>query len=161
MRTLTAIALLLSFCSSINAAPPAKNVVLIMSDDLKASVLGCYGDPHCQTPNIDRLADRGMLFEHAYCQGTSCRPSRLSMMYSQYPRKKAKAGANLGEHLIDHAWHTARVGKIYHMRVPGDIIAGTNGDDVSSTWVERYNSQGLEAHTPGDYACLNLNIFSY
>ena len=160
MRTLTAIALLLSFCSSINAAPPAKNVVLIMSDDLKASVLGCYGDPHCQTPNIDRLADRGMLFEHAYCQGTSCRPSRLSMMYSQYPRKKAKAGANLGEHLIDHAWHTARVGKIYHMRVPGDIIAGTNGDDVSSTWVERYNSQGLEAHTPGDYACLNLNIFT-
>ena len=43
--------------------------------------------------------------------------------------------------------------------VPGDIIAG-NGEDVASTWTERFNSPGLEAHTPGDYACLNLNIFT-
>jgi len=46
------------------------------------------------------------------------------------------------------------------MRVPGDIIAGTDGDDVPATWTEKFNSQGNEAHTPGDYACLNLNIFT-
>ncbi len=46
------------------------------------------------------------------------------------------------------------------MRVPGDIIAGTNGLDVASSWTERFNSPGLEAHTPGAYACLNLNVFS-
>lgn len=79
------------------------------------------------------------------------------MMYSQY---QGKGDVNLGEHLIKNGWHTARVGKIYHMRVPGDIIAGTNGEDVASTWTQRFNSQGKEAHTPGDYACLNLNIFT-
>ena len=46
------------------------------------------------------------------------------------------------------------------MRVPGDIIAGTDGKDVASSWTERFNSKGLEAHTPGDYACLNRNIFT-
>ena len=46
------------------------------------------------------------------------------------------------------------------MRVPGDIIDGTDGADVASSWTEKFNSAGREAHTPGDYACLNLNIFT-
>ena len=134
-----------------------RNVLLIVSDDLKASVLGCYGDEVCQTPNIDSLARRGMLFRRAYCQATWCAPSRQSFMHSRY---RGATEINLGLHLRDNGFHTARVGKIYHMRVPGDTIAGTNGNDVSSTWSERYNAAGLEAHTPGDYACLNLNIFT-
>ena len=134
-----------------------KNVLFIISDDLKASVLGCYGDPFCKTPNIDQLAKNGMVFERAYCQGTSCGPSRQSLMFSRY---QGKAEVNLGQHFRENGWYTARVGKIYHMRVPGDIIAGTNGLDVASSWTERFNSPGLEAHTPGDYACLNLNVFT-
>jgi len=78
-------------------------------------------------------------------------------MYSRY---KAKGDVTLGQHLIQHDRYSARVGKIFHMRVPGDIIAGTDGLDVAATWTERFNSQGNEAHTPGDYACLNLNIFT-
>ena len=49
-----------------------KNVLFIISDDLRANVLGCYGDRFCKTPNIDELARNGMLFNRAYCQGTSC-----------------------------------------------------------------------------------------
>lgn len=139
------------------AEPEIRNVVMIVSDDLKASVLGAYGDPFCKTPHIDRLAAQGMVFERAYCQGVHCAPSRRSFMYSRY---QDVGPVNLGEHFQDHGWFSARVGKIYHMRVPGDIIAGTNGLDVASSWTERYNSTGLEAHTPGDYACLNLNIFT-
>ncbi len=139
------------------ATPPIKNVLFIISDDLKASVLGCYGDRFCQTPNIDALARRGLVFDRAYCQGTSCGPSRQSFMFSRY---KDRANVNLGEHFKANGWYTARVGKIYHMRVPGDIIAGTNGLDVATSWTERFNSTGLEAHTPGDYACLNLNVFT-
>ena len=138
-------------------AAAVKNVLFIISDDLKASVLGCYGDPRCKTPNIDKLARRGLVFERAYCQGTSCGPSRQSFMFSKY---KGQGKINLGQHFKENGWYSARVGKIYHMRVPGDIIAGTNGKDVASSWTERFNSQGREAHTPGDYACLNLNIFT-
>ena len=139
------------------AAEPVKNVLFIISDDLRASVLGCYGDTMCQTPNIDRLASRGMVFERAYCQGTVCGPSRASLMRGKY---FGNQGITLGEHFIAQGRVTARVGKIFHMRVPGDIIAGTNGEDVPACWTERHNSQGQEAHTPGDYACLNLNIFT-
>ena len=139
------------------AESPIRNVLLIVSDDLKAGVLGCYGDPMCKTPNIDALAKRGMVFERAYCQGTSCSPSRISFMHSRYKDSK---GVNLGEHLQAHGRYAARVGKIYHMRVPGDIIAGGNGGDIASTWTQRFNSAGQEAHTAGDYACLNQNIFT-
>ena len=138
-------------------APPIKNVLLLISDDLKASVLGCYGDSVCQTPSLDRLAQQGMLFENAYCQGTSCRPSRTSMMFGRY---RDEDGFTLGEHLQANGMYTARVGKIFHMRVPGDIIAGTDGIDYPLCWTERFNSPGQEAHTPGEYACLNLNHFS-
>lgn len=140
-----------------NDSPKIKNVLFIVSDDLKASVLGCYGDTVCHTPNIDRLAKSGVVFEHAYCQGTICAPSRLSFMHSRY---QGGGTVNLGQHFQANGFFTARVGKIYHMRVPGDIIAGTNGGDIASTWTRRFNSPGQEAHTPGQYACLNRNVFT-
>lgn len=139
------------------SAPAVRNVLFLISDDLKASVLGCYGDRFCKTPHLDQLAAESVVFERAYCQGTSCGPSRTSFMHSRY---KGDAEINMGRHFRENGIHTARVGKIYHMRVPGDIIAGTNGNDIASSWTERFNSPGLEAHTPGDYACLNLDIFT-
>ena len=142
---------------SSGACAGIKNVLMIVSDDLKASALGCYGNKICATPNLDRLASRGMVFERAYCQATWCAPSRASFMHGRY---LGKGGTNIGEHFRNHGLHSARVGKIYHMRVPGDIIAGTDGQDIISTWDERFNTKGKEAHTPGDYACHNLNIFT-
>ncbi|MDA7499986.1 sulfatase [Akkermansiaceae bacterium] len=138
-------------------AEQIKNVLLIVSDDLKASSLGCYGNKICKTPNLDRLAANGMVFERAYCQGTWCAPSRLSFMHSRYQRGD---GENMGSYFRSQGMHSARVGKIYHMRVPGDIIAGTDGQDIPSTWDEKFNTKGQEAHTPGNYACLNQNIFT-
>ena len=157
LRAAFCVAVVLMGAPAAFADAAIKNVLFIVSDDLKASVLGCYGDKVCKTPNIDRLAREGVVFERAYCQGTACAPSRRSFMYSRYADTR---GVNLGEHLKANGWYSARVGKIYHMRVPGDIIAGTHGADVASSWTERFNSQGQEAHTPGDYACLNLNIFT-
>ncbi len=139
------------------AAPAIRNVLFIISDDLKASVMGCYGSEIGITPNIDTLAAGGMVFDRAYCQGTWCAPSRQSFMYSRYTGDR---GVNMGEFFRTNGYYTARVGKIYHMRVPGDIIDGTDGADVASSWTERFNMAGREAHTPGDYACLNLNIFT-
>jgi iduronate 2-sulfatase len=152
-----ALACLLLYLCTVSQAGEIKNVLLLISDDLRANTLGCYGDQFCKTPNIDRLAASGMLFERAYCQGTVCGPSRTSFMHSRY---RGSDNITLGQHLKENGFYSARVGKIFHMRVPGDIIAGSDGNDVPACWTEKFNSPGKEAHTPGDYACLNLNIFT-
>jgi iduronate 2-sulfatase len=150
------IAILWCACASFTAAnPEIRNVLLLVADDLKATTLGAYGDDIVQTPNIDRLAREGMVFQRGYCQGTYCRPSRLSFMRSRYADE---VGPTMGEHFIAHDYYSARVGKIFHMRVPGDIVAGTDGEDVTSTWTERFNSAGLEAHTAGLYSLYNHDI---
>lgn len=127
-----------------------QNILLIMSDDLKASVLGAYGSTACRTPNLDRLAASGLVFERAYCQGLACAPSRPSMMRSIYPKSKAQA-PTLGEHLQEHGMHTARVGKIFHMPVPDAPKNGTSGKDVPECWTEFHNTQSEETFTPGLY----------
>ncbi|MCA9005562.1 MAG: sulfatase-like hydrolase/transferase, partial [Planctomycetaceae bacterium] len=71
----------LLFCSNqIDAAEKPYNVLFIISDDLTATALSCYGNQVCQTPNIDSIAARGTRFTHAYCQATYCGPSRASFM---------------------------------------------------------------------------------
>lgn len=134
-----------------------KNVVLIVSDDLRADVLGCYGDSLARTPHLDRLARQSMVFDSAYCQATWCAPSRQSFMHGRYFDDAAKT---MGETFQSAGMSSVRVGKIFHMRVPGDIIAGTDGEDVAACWSERFNSSGAEAHTPGEYACWNQNIIT-
>lgn len=136
--------------------PPVRNVLLIVSDDLRADALTCYGDQITRTPGLDRLAREGTVFEQAYCQGTWCLPSRRSFMHGQYV---SDSSLTLGEHLRSHGIHTRRIAKIFHMRVPGDIIDGTNGNDVAACWDQRQNVPGREAHSEGPYACLNQNIF--
>ena len=132
-----------------------KNVLFLISDDLKATTLGAYGDRVVQTPNIDRLAREGMVFKRGYCQGTTCGPSRRSFMRSRYGDE---LGMTMGQNFIEHGFYSARVGKIFHMKVPGDIIAGTDGQDVAECWTERFNSPGLEAHTAGLYSLYNHDI---
>ena len=155
MKTL--FALLIGSLTILWAKAEIKNVLLIVSDDLKADVLGCYGNKIARTPNLDRLAGEGTLFHNAYCQGTSCAPSRASFMRGRYIGRKE---ITWGEHFQKNGFSSTRVGKIFHMRVPGDIIAGTDGQDIPECWSAKYNITGKEAHTPGNYACLNLNKFT-
>jgi len=60
------------------------NIVWVFLDQCRADVLGCYGHPFIQTPNIDRLAASGVLFENAFCQNPVCVPSRVSMLSGLY-----------------------------------------------------------------------------
>ena len=60
------------------------NVLMIAIDDLRPA-LGCFGDETAITPNIDRLAKRGMVFNQAHCQQAVCCPSRHSMLTGLRP----------------------------------------------------------------------------
>ncbi len=63
-----------------------KRVLFIMIDQLRWDYLSCYGHAALQTPNIDSLADRGVRFDRAYVQGTSCGNSRASFYTGRYVR---------------------------------------------------------------------------
>jgi iduronate 2-sulfatase len=101
------------------------NVVMIAVDDLRPD-LGCYGSPVATTPNIDRLAARGVVFRRAYCQQAVCSPSRTSLMTGLRPdttrvwdlkthfREAVPDCVTLPQHFKAHGYHTAALGKIYH-----------------------------------------------
>jgi len=75
-----------------NAAPP--NIVFILADDLGGHDLGCYGSTFHQTPNIDRLAERGMLFTDAYSASPLCSPTRSSIMTGLAPARTGITAPN-------------------------------------------------------------------
>src|SRR5687768_2519767 len=83
MKTTFRAAVLLLLCSAV-AHAQRPNVLFISPGDLNLS-LGCYGKSFMKTPNIDRLAERGVRFELAYCQYPLCNPSRASTMVGQRP----------------------------------------------------------------------------
>ncbi|MCG6948824.1 MAG: sulfatase [Acidobacteria bacterium] len=113
---------------------PAKkkpNVLFIAVDDLRAE-LGCLGSPHIKTPNIDRIAARGVTFTRAYCQQAVCNPSRASLMTGLRPdstrvwdlrtdfRDTIPDVVTLPQHFKRHGYFTTAVGKIYHNTLPDD-----------------------------------------
>lgn len=62
------------------------NILWICTDQQRADTLGCYGNTVIETPNLDRLANHGVMFERAYCQCPVCAPSRASFLTGRYPR---------------------------------------------------------------------------
>lgn len=60
------------------------HIILIQSDSMDGRAMGCAGHPAAVTPNIDRLAERGTIFETAYCNSPQCCPSRSSMWSGQH-----------------------------------------------------------------------------
>ena len=74
------------------------NLLYIHSDQHSPKVLGCYGDPLVQTPHLDHLAERGTVFENAYCPSPVCTPSRMSMLTGRYPFENE---AWVNHHVLD------------------------------------------------------------
>ena len=66
------------------AAPPRRNVLFVVCDDLN-TMLGCYGGGTARTPHVDALAARGARFDRAYCTFPLCGPSRNSFLTGLYP----------------------------------------------------------------------------
>ena len=84
--------------------PQAKpNVVFILADDQRFDELGCTGDPIVKTPNIDRLAREGVLFENSFVTSASCLPNRTSLLTGQWERRHT-VGWNSGSALSREQW---------------------------------------------------------
>ena len=104
--------------------PP--NVLMICVDDLKP-LIGCFGDPHAKTPNIDRLAARAVRFERAYCNQAVCSPSRNALMTSLRPqtlgiydlptnfRVSRPDALTVAQHFRANGYKAYAMGKIFHV----------------------------------------------
>lgn len=131
----------LLFCLTLAAAAQAAtayrpNVLLICVDDLKP-VLGAYGDPIAKTPNLDRLAARGMRFDAAYCNQAVCAPSRNNLMLGSRStslgiynlstnfRAAVPEAVTLTQYFMRHGWRAEGMGKILH------VGHGNTNDDAS------------------------------
>ena len=68
------------------------NILLIMCDQLRADVLGCYGNDFVKTPNIDRLAAEGICFDNAYSPTPVCIPARHAVISGKKPFKLGMLG---------------------------------------------------------------------
>ena len=119
-------------CAAGDARKP--NVLFIAVDDLNTRI-GCYSDRVARTPNLDRLALRGVRFDRAYCQFPMCNPSRVSLMLGRYPTttdtidfaRPALLGRDwvtLTEHFRTSGYEVQLRGKIYHYPEPMPWSAG-------------------------------------
>jgi iduronate 2-sulfatase len=154
LRTCLLIAgLLLSYQGRGGEVSPRRNVLFLIADDLNTR-LACYGDPRAKTPNIDRLAARGVRFERAYCNFPLCGPSRNSMLTGLYPNSSGIiANAQIFRQTIPQhislpqafrldGYFAARLGKLYHFNVPSSI--GTDGHDDPASWELEMNPAGVD-----------------
>ena len=123
------------------SAPPARrpNVLFIIADDLRAATDG-FGDTAAKTPNLERLARRGLRFTRAYAQYPVCNPSRVSMLTGMRPetagvlsnavffRNVLPDVVTLPQLFKQHGYVTASLGKIFHR--------GQTMEDVKSDWAD-------------------------
>lgn len=164
MRLMSSTLILFLCCLALNAAEKP-NILFIISDDLSAESLSCYGNEHCRTPHIDSLAQRGMKFTRAYCQYPVCGPSRAALMSGMYSQQVGVTGngssgnitkrmgnrPSMSQLFKQNGWYSARVSKIYHMRVPGDITKGVDGPDHAASWSEKFNAHAPEWMSEGEH----------
>ncbi|MCP4173167.1 MAG: sulfatase [Fuerstiella sp.] len=114
------------FLPCVSATEPDRpNVLFIAVDDLRPE-LACYGRRHIHSPNIDRLAASGVLFERAYCMVPTCGASRASLMTGLRPSrnrfvnyltkadKDAPGITTFNTHFRNNGYRTISLGKVFH-----------------------------------------------
>ena len=122
------------FSIETKASAQKPNVLFIVFDD-QDNKLGPYGDKFAKTPNLDKLASRGMVFQRAYCQQPVCNPSRISFMTGRRPdtlgiwdiptnlRERHPDMITMPQWFKQHGYFAQGIGKIYHnwaQKIHGD-----------------------------------------
>ena len=141
---LTIIALIVcTFYSNISAQTSKTNILFIAVDDLRTE-LGCYGAQMVKSPNIDKLASNGVVFNRAYCNVPTCGASRTSLLTGLRPKrhrfvtydtqkdKDAPDVVSLPMQFKNNGYTTISNGKVYHHKT-----------DDASAWDELWHPKGL------------------
>lgn len=132
------------------------NLLYIHSDQHNPAVIGCYGDPLVQTPNLDSLAAQGTLFTNVYCPSPVCVPSRMSMLAGQYP---SDIGVWANNHILDsgiptfaHAmgaagYHPVLIGRMHglgpdQLHGYAERLVGDHGGNYPGNGAAPKNSRG-------------------
>lgn len=135
----------------------SRNILWIMCDQLRFDYLSCYGHRRLKTPNIDRLAARGVRFTNAYVQSTVCGPSRMSAYTGRYVRSHGASQngiplrvgePTLGDHLARTGTRAVLIGKT-HMRPDMEGMARLNIDPDSEVG-NRVSECGFEVFDRDD-----------
>jgi iduronate 2-sulfatase len=141
---------LLALCCAIGPygiAASKLNVLLICVDDLKPA-LGCYDDKLAKSPNLDRLAARGVVFERAYCNQAVCAPSRNALMTGVRPttmglydlgtnfRRASSNAVTLSQYFMRHGYRAEGLGKIFH-------VGHGNHEDPASWSVPHWKANSI------------------
>lgn len=141
-----------------------KNVLFIVVDDLTKS-LACYGDPVVKSPNIDALAEMGVLFNGAYCNYAVCNPSRSSLLIGQRPEttKILDNGVAIQTVLGDritlpalfkqNGFYTMSLGKIFH--------SSDEAYNDYKAWDERYDYQATKLGQIGEIHNFTNDLMSW
>ena len=142
MRSLQYLLSVVGLASSLMATEK-RNILFIAIDDMRPE-FGCYGSEVAITPNLDKLAGEGVLFERAYCQQAICSPSRASIMTGTRPdtngvienytyfRDANPDIVTLPQYFITQGYETVHAGKIYHSPRFGDAEKSWSREPVSS-----------------------------
>lgn len=129
------------------------NILFIAVDDLRCE-LGCYGMKEIKSPNIDRLAARGLTFTRAYCQVAVCNPSRASMLTGLRPdtikvwdlvtpfRSTVPDIVTLPQYFKQQGYYTVGMGKIFHNSFP-DPASWTTPDQPEPASTKEYSNKVL------------------
>ena len=108
------------------------NILFIAIDDLRPE-LGCYGNTHVKSPNLDALARGGVVFKRAYCQQAVCNPSRASLLTGLRPdatgvwdlrthfRTTVPDVVTLPQYFKQHGYTAIGMGKLFHNNLPDPI----------------------------------------
>lgn len=116
-------------------APDRPNIVVFVPDQLRADAVGCFGNPHVSTPNIDELAARGARFTNAFVQHPVCSPSRVSFLTGRYPHVGGHRtltslltaeDANFLRTFKDNGYHVAWAGRRGDAFAPGGTEASVH-----------------------------------
>lgn len=155
MKSFTLLSIITALNIGLSFGQEQPNVLIFLVDDLRND-LGCYGNTIVKSPNIDKLAKNGVVFNKAYCQQAICAPSRMSILTGMRPenigiydifspmRKTRKDLISMPQFFKSYGYKTASIGKVYHHSRDDKEVWDVFHEKEKNTYVSKENTDFIE-----------------